>query len=229
MFRISFTFLNTHLYLQLKLLLHSEFHRLIKPLRIPSLLRLEHVDFACVFQRLSPVAEPHSNHFPVIVQLSGNLCDFLACGQSVLLEVGVQDFYRLRCETGAPLAFFGRLPTNKLHQVLLALLVPVFGFSQPLLQHRLQLLSALRGDVQLLKPATENTFYYQQQGLHPYELLWGQILGFFRLFWITCRWQTGCRPDPRWLSGPGLLASAWAPKTAGGFWNSWQTRGFPPD
>lgn len=80
----------------------------------------------------------------------------MARGQSVLLEVGVQNLDGLWCETGAPLAFFGRLPADKLHQVLLALLVPVFGFGQPLLQHRLQLLSALGGDVQLLKPATDS-------------------------------------------------------------------------
>lgn len=148
--RILFTFSNTNLDPRHRL-------KLLKRLRTLSLLRLEHVDFARVFQRLSPVAEPHSNHFPVIVQLSGNFCNFLACGQSVLLEVGVQNLNRLRGEAGAPLAFFGRLAAHKLHQVLLALLVPVFGFSQPLLQHRLQLLSALGGDVQLLKPATWNT------------------------------------------------------------------------
>lgn len=121
---------------------------------ILSLLRLEHVDFAGVFQRLSPVAEPHSNHLSVIVQLPGNFCDFLSRGQSVLLEVGVQHFYGLWGKTGAPLAFFGGFPANELHQVLLALLVPVFGFSQPFLQHWLQLLSTLGGNVQLLKPAT---------------------------------------------------------------------------
>lgn len=122
------------------------------PPRNQSLLSLEDVDFAGVFQRLSPVAEPHSHHFPVIVQLSCNFCNLLACGQCILLEVGVKNLYCLGCETRTSLAFFGRFTANKLHQILLAFLVPVLSFSQPLLQHRLQLLSALGSDVQLFKP-----------------------------------------------------------------------------
>lgn len=122
------------------------------PPRNQSLLSLEDVDFAGVFQRLSPVAEPHSHHFPVIVQLSCNFCNLLACGQCILLKVGVKNFYCLRCETRTSLAFLGRFTTNKLHQILLAFLVPVLSFGQPLLQHRLQLLSTLGGDIQLFKP-----------------------------------------------------------------------------
>lgn len=125
-------------------------------------LNLEDVDFAGVFQRLPPVAEPHSNDLPVVVQFSGNLCDLLARGQSVLLKVGVQHLDGLRREAGAPLALFGRLASDELHQILLAFLVPVLGLGQPLLQHGLQLLSALRGDVQLLKPEDkERNFMYR--------------------------------------------------------------------
>lgn len=120
---------------------------------LPSLLNLEDVDLTGVFQRLSPVAEPHSHNLPVIVQLSGDFRDLLARGQRVLLKVGVEHLYRLRCEAGAPLAFFRRFAANELHQILLAFLVPVLGLGQPLLQHRLQLLGALRRDIQLFKPA----------------------------------------------------------------------------
>lgn len=126
--------------------------------RPKSLLNLEDVDLACVFQRLSPVAEPYSHNLSVIVQLSGDFSNLLTRGQRVLLKVGVEHLYRLRCETGASLAFFRRFTANKLHQILLALLVPVLGFGQPLLQHRLQLLSALRGDIQLFKPAVREKF-----------------------------------------------------------------------
>lgn len=120
--------------------------------RMRSMLNLEDVDLAGVFQRLPSVAEPHSHNLSVVVQFSGDLCDLLACGQSVLLKVGVQHVDGLRREAGAPLALFGWLASDELHQILLALLVPVLGLGQPLLQHGLQLLSALRGDVQLFKP-----------------------------------------------------------------------------
>lgn len=79
----------------------------------------------------------------------------MACWQCVLLKVGVENFYCLRRETSASLAFFGWFAANELHQILLAFLVPVLGLSQPLLQHRLQLLSTLRGDIQLFKPAVQ--------------------------------------------------------------------------
>lgn len=130
-------------------------YRWAKPPRMRSLLSLEDVDFARVFQRLSPVAEPHSHNLSVIVQLSRNFCNLLACWQRVLLKVGVKNFYCLWCETGASLAFFGWFTADKLHQILLAFLVPVLGFGQPLLQHRLQLLGTLGGDVQLFKPAIQ--------------------------------------------------------------------------
>lgn len=119
------------------------------------LLDLEDIDLACVFQRLSPVAEPHSYNLSVIVQLSGNFCNLLAGRQCILLKVGVKNFYRLRREAGTPLAFFGRFTANKLHQILLAFLIPVLGFSQPLLQHWLQLLRTLGGDIQLFKSAVQ--------------------------------------------------------------------------
>lgn len=75
------------------------------PPRMRELLNLEDVDFACVFQSLSPVAEPYSHDLSVIVQLSCDFCNLLACWQRVLLKVGVENFYRLRCETSASLAF----------------------------------------------------------------------------------------------------------------------------
>lgn len=118
-------------------------------------LSLEDINFARVFQRLSPVAEPHSHNLPVVVKLSCNFCNLLARWQRVLLKVGVKDFYRLRRETRASLPFFGWLASDELHQILLAFLVPVLGFSQPLLQDWLQLLSALGGDIQLFKPAMQ--------------------------------------------------------------------------
>lgn len=134
---------------------HKDERSVRKSAAMRSLLNLEDVDLARVFQCLSPVAEPHSHHLSVIVQLSRDLGNLLARRQGVLLEVGVEDFYRLRREARAPLAFFGRFAADKLHQILLAFLVPVLGLGQPFFQHRLQLLSALGGDVQLLKPAAE--------------------------------------------------------------------------
>lgn len=70
------------------------------------LLNLEDVDLAGVFQRLSPVAEPHSHHLPVVVQLSCNLRNLLPRGQGILLKVRVQNFDCLRREAGAAFAFF---------------------------------------------------------------------------------------------------------------------------
>lgn len=152
--RLYSTFFQSSLYLQRDQMFNLPKRQNLssKPSRNQSLLSLEDVDFAGVFQRLSPVAEPHSHHFPVIVQLSCNFCNLLACGQCILLKVGVKNLYCLRCETRTSLPFFGWFTANKLHQILLAFLVPVLSFSQPLLQHRLQLLSTLRGDVQLFKP-----------------------------------------------------------------------------
>ncbi|PWA28522.1 hypothetical protein CCH79_00020712 [Gambusia affinis] len=66
-------------------------------------------------QCLSSVAEPDPDHLSVIIQFSCDLCNLLACGQSVLLKVGVKDLDRLRRETGAPFALFGRFAANELH------------------------------------------------------------------------------------------------------------------
>ena len=79
------------------------------------LLHLEDVNLAGVFQRLSPVAEPHPHHLAVVVELPCDLRDLLARGQGVLLKVSVEDLDGLRREAGAPLAFLGRLSTHKLH------------------------------------------------------------------------------------------------------------------
>lgn len=125
----------------------------------PLLLSLEDIDLARVFQRLPSVAEPDSDHLSVIVQLSCNFCNLLARWQCILLKVRVEDFYGLWRETGASFALFGWFTTHKLHQILLALLVPVFCFRQPLLQHWLKLLSTFRGYVQLFKPALQNKPY----------------------------------------------------------------------
>lgn len=120
-----------------------------------SLRNLEDIDFARVFQCLPSVAEPDSHHLSVIVQLSCNFCNLLARWQCILLKVRVENFYGLWCETGAAFAFFGGFTTHKLHQILLALLVPVFCFRQPLLQDRLELLCTLGGYIQLFKPALQ--------------------------------------------------------------------------
>lgn len=113
---------------------------------------LKDIQLAGVLERLTPVAEPDPHDLPVIVELLSNLGDLLACGQRVLLEVGVKSLYGLGGKGGAALAFLGGLASHKFHQVLLAFLVPEFGFIQPLLQHWLQLLRTLGRDVQLLKP-----------------------------------------------------------------------------
>lgn len=137
------------------------FRSVAYPARMRSLLNLEDIDLARVFQSLSPVAEPHSHNLSIIVQLSCYFCNLLACWQGILLKVGVKNFYCLRCETCTSLAFFGWFTANKLHQILLAFLVPVLCLSQPLLQHRLQLLSALGGDIQLFKPAVQKTVQFE--------------------------------------------------------------------
>lgn len=113
---------------------------------------LKHVEFAGVFKCLPPVAEPDPDHFAVVIELLGDFRDLLACGQGVLLEVGVEGFDGLWRERGAPLALLGGLAPHKFHQVLLAFLVPQLGLAQPFFQHGLQLLGALGSDVQLLKP-----------------------------------------------------------------------------
>lgn len=125
------------------------------------LLNLEGVDLARVFQRLSPVAEPHSHDFPVIVQLPCYLSNLLTRGQGVFLKVGVENLYGLWRETCAPLPFFGRFAADKLHQILLAFLVPVLGLSQPLLQHWLQLLGTLGCYIQLLESAVKKEYFFQ--------------------------------------------------------------------
>lgn len=84
-------------------------------IRMMLFLNLEDVDLACVLQCLSSVAEPHPHNLSVIVEFSCDLRDLLACGQSVLLKVGVKDFNRLRRETSASFAFFGGFAANKLH------------------------------------------------------------------------------------------------------------------
>lgn len=116
------------------------------------LLHLKDIDLAGVLQGLPAVAEPDAHHLAVVVELLGDLRDLLARGQRVLLKVGVEHLDGLRREAGAPLALLGRLSADELHEVLLALLVPQLRLGQPALQDRLQLLGALGGDVQLLKP-----------------------------------------------------------------------------
>lgn len=96
---------------------------------------LKDVQLAGVLERLAPIAEPDPHNLPVIVELLSNLSDFLSGGQWVLLEVGIESLYGLGGEGGAAFAFLGGLTSHKLHQVLLAFLVPEFGFIQPLLQH----------------------------------------------------------------------------------------------
>lgn len=135
----------------------------------PLLLNLEDINLARVFQRLPPVAEPNSHHLSVVFQLSCNFCDLLARWKCVLLKVRVEDLYGLWRETGASFALLGWFAAHKLHQVLLALPVPVFCFRQPLFQHRLQLLSTFRGYVQLLKstvqkkPLNKARIYFQRR------------------------------------------------------------------
>lgn len=114
---------------------------------------LKDIQFAGVLERLAPIAEPDPHDLSVIVELLSNLGDLLACGQWVLFEISIEGLYGLRCEGGAALAFLGGFATHKLHQVLLAFLVPELRLVQPLLQHWLQLLGTLGRDVQLLKPA----------------------------------------------------------------------------
>lgn len=113
---------------------------------------LKDIQLAGVLERLAPIAEPDAHDLPVVVELLSNLGDLLACGQRVLLEVGIQSLYGLGGEGGAAFAFLGGLTSHELHQVLLPFLVPEFGFIQPLFQHWLQLLGTLGCDIQLLKP-----------------------------------------------------------------------------
>lgn len=161
--------------------------RLLKSSQNPLLLNLEDVDLARVFQRLPPVAEPNSDHLSVIVQLSCDLRNLLARWQRVLLKVRVEDLNGLRREAGAPLALFGRFATHKLHQVLLALLVPVFRFRQPLFQHRLQLLRAFGGYVQLFKPALQKkphirlAFICKAESAHDFSQQWLQLSLLFKI------------------------------------------------
>lgn len=72
----------------------------------------------------------------------------------VSLEILVENFERLRRERRSTFAFLGRFAADEVRQVLHAVLVPFLGLRHPPLQHRLDLLSALRCYVQLLKPTT---------------------------------------------------------------------------
>lgn len=72
----------------------------------PSSLRdLKDVKLAGIFERLPPITEPDPHNFPVIVQLLSDLSDFLASGEGILLEVGIEDLNGLRGEGGPTLAF----------------------------------------------------------------------------------------------------------------------------
>ena len=70
----------------------------------------------------------------------------------VPLEEIVEDLQSLWGEGRAALAFFGGLAADEVSQVLDAVLVALLSLLHPALQHGLNLLGALRGDVQLLKP-----------------------------------------------------------------------------
>lgn len=109
--------------------------KVLEPRVVHALRNLKNVQLAGVLECLAPIAEPDPHYFPVIVEFLSDLSDLLASGQWVLLEVGIESLNGLWGKGGAALAFFGGLPPNKLHQVLLAFLVPEFSFIQPLLQH----------------------------------------------------------------------------------------------
>ena len=78
---------------------------------------------------------------------------------SISFEEFVQQFEGLWREWGAALAFLAGLRADELGEVLHAVLVPFLGLLHPPLQHRLDLLGALRSDVQLLKPAGKNHLF----------------------------------------------------------------------
>lgn len=102
--------------------------KVLEPRVVHALRDLKDVQLAGVLECLAPIAEPDPHYFPVIVEFLSDLSDLLASGQWVLLEVGIESLNGLWGEGGAALAFFGGLPANKLHQVLLAFLVPEFSF-----------------------------------------------------------------------------------------------------
>ena len=72
----------------------------------------------------------------------------------VPLKELIQQLQGLWSEGSPTFAFLGRLRANELREVLHAVLVSLLGFRHPALQHGFDLLGALWGDVQLLKPGT---------------------------------------------------------------------------
>lgn len=74
----------------------------------------------------------------------------------VAFEIFVEHFEGLRRERSAPFALFRRFAADKVGQVLHAVLVALLGLGHPPLEDRLDLLGALRRDVELLKPAVTN-------------------------------------------------------------------------
>ena len=72
----------------------------------------------------------------------------------VSFEVLVENFERLRRERRSTFAFLRRFTADEICQVLHTVLIAFFRLGHPPLQHRLDLLRALRCYVQLLKPTT---------------------------------------------------------------------------
>ena len=72
----------------------------------------------------------------------------------VSFEVLVENFERLRRERRSTFAFLRWLAADEICQVLHAVLIAFLGLGHPPLQHRFDLLCALRRYIQLLKPAT---------------------------------------------------------------------------
>jgi len=72
----------------------------------------------------------------------------------VAFKVFVEYFECLRRERRATFSFLRRLTADEVRQVLHPVLVSFLRLSHPPLQYRLDLLSALRRYVELLKPGT---------------------------------------------------------------------------
>lgn len=144
------SFCNQHQYINVQkvLPLHSKRHAII-------LLGLKHVDLACIFQSLSTVTKPDPNHLSVVIQLLCDLCNLLASRKGVFLKVSVEDLDGLRREARSPFTLLGGFSAHKLHQVLLAFLIPELSLCQPALQHGFQLLGTFRSDVKLLKSSNK--------------------------------------------------------------------------
>ena len=78
----------------------------------------------------------------------------LTCRVSAALEVLIEYLECLRRKRRSSLAFLGRHEADEVAEVLCAVLVALLGHRHPPLEHRLDLLRALRRYVQLLKPAS---------------------------------------------------------------------------